>query len=747
MICTLPVLGGIALSVGAQTAVNVTQHHNDSSRDGLYIEPTFTQAAAANLQRDLGFDGTIAGHVYAQPLYLDNGPVGRPAVFVVTESDNVYALDASAGTVIWQRHVGSPMPQSNLPCGNIDPLGISGTPVIDLPSRKLFFDAMTTPDGGSTAKHLIFALDVDTGTVQNGWPVDVDAKASFQSTPFTSSVQNQRGALAVVGAILYVPYGGHYGDCGNYHGWLVGVPLNNPANVVAWATGARGGGSWGVGGVVSDGVSAFFATGNTSGAATWSGGEAIIRFQPGPIFSGMTNDYWAPANWMGLDAGDADIGGSGPVLVDLPGATPSTLAVLLGKDGNAYLLNRSNLGGVSAPVAQASVSYSEIIQAAAAYRTTQGVYVVFSDSDGQLIALRLGAANPPTISSVWSSSENGRGSPFITSTDGTNDVIVWGFGGDGDQRLHGFDGDTGAVVFSGGGANELMAGTRRFNTGIVAHGRIYIAGDNKVYAFTASASPTLLSRQIIGSTNALWDFTTLTNELQNIELNAEKITRGGTNLAQAALADPYVQDGRGKLSGSGSASVSLTSNVTDPQTNAFDGTYTSKGSVTSSKGVAHLVFSIKVSGSALLGDDNHPVTQRTVTVRANYSAKFDANTNQMSGRVSGTISAAGLESLSHSGSFAGALPAELGDGSWALAVQLGVVSGNKSIGTATVTLSTGQVYPFDTTGSFTPHTGQWRLTLKGVDAGKGSMLQVTVQNNAITRIVGQVSGQSVNIRQ
>jgi len=77
----------------------------------------------------------------------------------------------------------------------------------------------------------------------------------------------------------------------------------------------------------------------------------------------------------------------------------------------------------------------------------------------------------------------------VTSTDGTNSAIVWGIGSEGDQRLHGFDGDTGAVVFSGGGANELMAGTRRFNTGIAARGRIFLANDNKVYAFMVPVSP------------------------------------------------------------------------------------------------------------------------------------------------------------------------------------------------------------------------------------------------------------------
>ena len=86
-------------------------------------------------------------------------------------------------------------------------------------------------------------------------------------------------------------------------------------------------------------------------------------------------------------------------------------------------------------------------------------------------------------------SQSGRGSPFVTSTDGTNNVIVWAIGSEGDQRLHGYDADTGNVVYGGGGANELMSGTRRFNTGIAAHGRIYMANDNKVYAFVVPTLP------------------------------------------------------------------------------------------------------------------------------------------------------------------------------------------------------------------------------------------------------------------
>jgi hypothetical protein len=474
--------------------VNVTQHHNHDSRDGLYIDSAFTQSAAANLARDLNFDGTIVGDVYAQPLYLEHGPDSRPTVIAVTESNNVYALDAVDGSVIWERNVGDPVSEDDLICqGNIDPFGITGTPVIDLASRALFFNAMITPDGGTTKKHLIFSLNVDTGDINPGWPVDVGEVAVCNGTTFTSSTQAQRPALGIVDNILYVPYGSFLDHC-DYHGWLVGVPIGNPASVTAWATDAIGGSIWGVGGVASDGMNPLIATGNTfDTGGNWGGGEAVIRFQPGPIFTGSPADYWAPLNWLALDIADKDVGGCGPLLVDVPGATPSRLVVALGKDGNAYLLNRDNLGGITAPVASAHVSNSDIIQAAVTYRTKQGTYVAFRASSTMLSAFRITATNPPGIVTGWNVSQPGRASPFVTSTDGSNDVVVWIVGADvgGDQRLHGFDGDTGNVVYAGGGPDELLSGSRRFNTGIAARGRIYLANDYKVYSFALpGVSPT-----------------------------------------------------------------------------------------------------------------------------------------------------------------------------------------------------------------------------------------------------------------
>ena len=263
----------------ADAQVNVTQFHNHDSRDGLYVDAAFTPSAVAKLTRDLNFDGTIAGNVYAQPLYIEGGPGGRAMIIAVTESNNVYALDAVDGTIIWQRNVGEPVSADDLICTKFDPMGITGTPIVDLASRALFLDAMITPDGGETKKHFIFSLNVDTGDINPGWPVDVEATATYNGIHFTAAIQQQRPALGIVGSILYVGYGSMR-DCSPFHGWLVGVPIDNPASVTAWAAATKnhGGAIWGVGGIASDGKNPFVTTGNTfspARLARWGSSDSL----------------------------------------------------------------------------------------------------------------------------------------------------------------------------------------------------------------------------------------------------------------------------------------------------------------------------------------------------------------------------------------------------------------------------------------------------------------------------------------
>jgi hypothetical protein len=476
---------------GMGTNVSVLEHHNSPRRDGVYIDPTLTKTSAPTFHLDKSFNGVVQGAVYAQLLYFTGGPGGKDIVIAVTEENNVVALDAVTGTTVWTRHLGTPVPLSKLPCGNINPLGITGTPVIDAASRTIFLDAMTTPDNGTTKRHLIFALSLDDGSTLPGWPVDVSASVTFGGIAFDSSVQNQRGALTFMDGTVYVPYGGHSGDCGNYHGWLVGVPADNPAAPIAWATGATGGGMWAPGGVASENGSLFAATGNTAGAASWAGGEAILRFNAGPVFSNLTADYFAPGNWQELDAGDTDIGGSGPVILDVSGSTPGQLLIGLGKDGKIYLVDRHNLGGIGNQVAVAQVATNGIINAAAAYTTSKGTYVVFKGNGsncpegqaGDLTSVRIVPGAPPSVTTAWCAQQNGEGSPMVTTTDGHSEAIVWSVGAEGDNRLHGFDGDTGQIVYGGGGAGDAIGLVRRFHVPIIAGGRIYVAGDGVVKAF------------------------------------------------------------------------------------------------------------------------------------------------------------------------------------------------------------------------------------------------------------------------
>ena len=136
-------IAAMLLAAPASAADNVTTYHNSNQRDGAYVVPGLTLGAAANVVPDTKFKATVSGHVYAQPLFWKPKSAKRGLVVVATESNNVYALDEASGKVVWQTLIGNPMPLNQLPCGNIDPMGVTGTPVIDPTSATLYFDAMT----------------------------------------------------------------------------------------------------------------------------------------------------------------------------------------------------------------------------------------------------------------------------------------------------------------------------------------------------------------------------------------------------------------------------------------------------------------------------------------------------------------------------------------------------------------------------------------------------------------------------
>jgi hypothetical protein len=305
--------------------------------------------------------------------------------------------------------------------------------------------------------------------------------------------QNQRGALSILAGRVYVPYGGHYGDCGDYRGWVVGIGLRDPRDIVSWSTRGQGGGIWAPGGIASDGRSLFVATGNTIDVSTWSDGEAVFRLAPDLRRRDRPEDFFAPTDWRTLDSRDADLGGTNPLPLDVPSAGGAQALILaLGKDARAYLLDRTHLGGIGGSLASEIVATRPIRTAPAAYPAAEGAYVAFQGSgarcpnsrrDNALTVLQIRAGSPPTVVTGWCGAFRGEGSPIVTTTDGHSNPIVWILGAEGDDRLHGYRGDTGETLFGGGGPGDAMTGLRHFQDLLAAGDRLYVGADGRLYAF------------------------------------------------------------------------------------------------------------------------------------------------------------------------------------------------------------------------------------------------------------------------
>jgi hypothetical protein len=447
---------------------------------------------------DTSFDGTgikSGVQVRTSPLYATQGFGGNPSFFVADESNNVYAFDGSTGKL--QQTVNLGTGAAGEPCFSTTfNVGIRGTPAIDAATGIMVLDAATA-SGGAITKHTIYGLTV--ADLKTKWMLDVSTISDPTAGAFSPSHQNQRSAVLIVDGVAYVSYGGFIGDCGSYRGWVVGVPVATGMGAKAWTTPASMAGIWAPGGPASDGTNIYVATGNpgTSAGSGWNGGFSLVRFQKGPVFSGTTNDYWVAVK----DTGDQDLGGSGPLVINPPGAMP--YIVQLGKDGDEYLLSTSgSLGGMMSPsLGSASVMNDEISNAPAWAHVSGTTYVAMmgngsgksgtscpSGMSGELVVTKTDPTNTATpITTAWCANPHGGGAPIITTSDGTADAILWimgtatrNDGSGGDNQVHAFDLATGMSLLA---SSDMAANVRHFTSPIVVHGRLIVAGDSKLYAY------------------------------------------------------------------------------------------------------------------------------------------------------------------------------------------------------------------------------------------------------------------------
>src|SRR5262249_11660065 len=193
-----------------------------------------------------------------------------------------------------------------------------------------------------------------------------------------------------------------------------------------------------------------------------------------------------------LDARDADLGGTNPIPLRIETRNGvEDLILALGKDGRAYLLDQHNLGGIGGSLVAERVSSGPIRTAPASYAIGGDAYVAFQGpgshcppaQHNELAVLKIGMGAPPRLTTAWCGALRGAGSPIVTTTDGHSDPVVWIAGAEGDNRLHGFRGDTGEPIFTGGGSKEVMTGLRHFRALIGTETRLFVASDSRLYAF------------------------------------------------------------------------------------------------------------------------------------------------------------------------------------------------------------------------------------------------------------------------
>ncbi|HEV7193038.1 MAG TPA: PQQ-binding-like beta-propeller repeat protein [Jatrophihabitantaceae bacterium] len=309
---------------------------------------------------------TLDGAVYASPI------VAKGITIVATEHDSVYAFD-SAGNQLWVAHLGTASPAAERPCGNIDPLGITGTPVYDTSSGLVF----VAPEySGSPPRHELVGLILATGAVK--WHTSIDLPGVDQVA------MQERGALTVAGGSVWVPFGGLAGDCGNYKGRVVGMAVNGAGSPISYTVPTtREAGIWTPPGPTVDSTGRMYvAVGNgASGVGDpYDFSDSVLALNT----SAQLVDSFSPTTWASDNAADKDLGSQGPAIV-------GQWIFQAGKSGTAYVLRRSALGGIGGEVSQAPLCASfggTAVQNSIVYvPCTDGLRAVKIDSTGHMKVL------------------------------------------------------------------------------------------------------------------------------------------------------------------------------------------------------------------------------------------------------------------------------------------------------------------------------------------------------------------------
>jgi outer membrane protein assembly factor BamB len=435
---------GTSGNAGTKNAptTNWTTYHANSLETGISPSTaTFSNPKLAWTSPALN------GQLYGEPL------VDGSLVVVATENDVVYGLNASNGTVAWSTTVGTPVPASLLPCGDISPnVGITSTPVIDVSRSEVFVVADEV--SGAVISHHLVGLGLTTGNVLLDQVVDPPGTLT--------AAQLQRPALALDQGSVEIAFGGNAGDCSTYHGWVVSAPEAGGVLRTWEADSSPGndeGAIWmgGAAPVVDGSGNIWVATGNgsnTSGASP-DGGDSVVELSS----SLNVVQSFTPSTWRTDNASDSDLGSSAPALMG------NGLVFMAGKSHTAYLLNESKLGGVGGQLAQRPFR-GTVVDGGEAFTTT----IVYAPCLKGIVAVKVNA-HTHKMRVLWSTGTGSSGPPILAGSK------VWTIRRDG--TLFGLRKSNGRA------AVRLTVGapSNHFPTPSIGDGYLLAASSNRVVAF------------------------------------------------------------------------------------------------------------------------------------------------------------------------------------------------------------------------------------------------------------------------
>jgi outer membrane protein assembly factor BamB len=462
---------GLALAAPKAAAApngSWTTYHHDNAHTGY--DPL--APAVGTVTPTPGWtQNTLDAEIYASPL-IYNG-----LVYIATLNNSVYALNQADGSVAWHVSLGAPV-TSGWTCGNVSPQGILGTPVIDVAGGRIYVTTLFASD------HLyrVFGLNLATGAIM------LTTVLSPLGTGFDWRIEQERGALAVANGYVYVPFGGRAGDCGTYHGYVVGVPTSGSTTLAIYQTPGTGIGIWTAGGVVVDNATGnvFVTTGNgvAGGCASVNQNDAVVRLSP----TLAMQDYFMPEDWQAnWCSNDADLGSASPLLI-----SPSLL-FQAGKWGGGFLVNPNSLGGVDgqlfptpkpAAYSQAEVCFGNHSDATFGSFAYAAPFVYVECEGRGLVALNVNTSTPSfnacdaaCAAPTWTAGGTTTFGPPIVAGG-----AVWVASNGG--GLYAFNATTGAQIYHSAGF-----GINRFVTPAEAGGQVFVPSHRVVMSFTIASPP------------------------------------------------------------------------------------------------------------------------------------------------------------------------------------------------------------------------------------------------------------------